>query len=212
VNVAPSPIVVTVIGRCPGRFFAVALALWTLAAAGCGGGRETLPIGESPGRGSRRMEQAQTAGGELRVRGCVQRGEESNTFVLRLADGGPIDHPGVAANPSSSADANGGQTAAMGRTDGQAVGTSTAAGDPWPGTRAYQLSAAAGTDLERLAGSWVEVRGALASSTPSGLKGGGTDQEQARRGDPFMLLRATSIDVLPGSCPTGSIRERDRIR
>jgi hypothetical protein len=182
-------------------------------AAGCGRGRsETAPFDEDPGRGSRRMEQAQAPAGELRVRGCVQRGQESNTFILRLADGGPIDHPGVAANPSSSADANGGQTAAIGRVDGEVVGTSTTAGEPWPGTRAYQLSAAAGTDLARLAGSWVEVRGALASSSPSAWKGGGTDQEQARRGDPFRLLRAISIDVLPGSCPAGTLRERDQLR
>jgi hypothetical protein len=185
----------------------VLLAALLQASSACGRDRsQTAPGDEDPGRGSRDMDSASPANVAVQLRGCVQRGDEANTFILRLADGGPIDRPGIAASPSASADANGGQTAAFGRTEGQAVGTSTTAGEPWPGTRAYRLLAPSDVDLARLTGSWVEVRGVLASGSASGFTAGGTDQQQARRGEPYRALRAAAVDVLDGRCPTGERR------
>jgi len=160
--------------------------------------------GSACGRGSRANDSPAPANVQVQLRGCVQPGDEANTFILRLADGGPIDQPGGAANPAASADANGGQSAALGRSGGEPVGTSTTGGDPWPGTRAYQLLAPAGVDLARLIGSWVDVRGELSGSR-SAVKGG-TDQEQARRGEPYRAVRATAVDVRSGRCPAAAAR------
>jgi hypothetical protein len=137
------------------------------------------------GRGSSSTPQSGavgTSGGSstpITVTGCVQSGELGGS-VLRLSDHG---------TPGS--------------------GTSTAAAQPWLGTRAYRLISDSGDDLARLAGSWVDATGSIAGrAEPSGQ----TDQQQARNGERYLTLRASSLVPLGKPCPAQSTEGGGRRR